>query len=133
MNNYELYLEPVRDRKSNGQFVKGNIPHNKGKKWNDFVPLEKQEKCKKGLLLGRILGNKNIAGWNSRKIVGIDENGRWCVFDSSRDAARKVQGCDDALIRRCCREKGIHHHRGIKWFFENDPKWYKEIKKEEHP
>ena len=34
----ELYIEPERrDRNAlNGQFLKGNTPHNKGKRWNEW-------------------------------------------------------------------------------------------------
>ena len=34
----ELYIEPERRYRNalNGQFLKGNTPHNKGKKWNEW-------------------------------------------------------------------------------------------------
>ena len=36
-----MYMPPERVYKNpvNGQFLKGHIPHNKGKKWDEWVKL----------------------------------------------------------------------------------------------
>ena len=65
----ELYIPPQRLNRNpiNGRFLKGSIPHNKGKKWDDYIPLHKRESMIKGLALGRT-GNPNIAGCNAKKV-----------------------------------------------------------------
>jgi len=37
----------INDRKLNSQYKKGNIPFNKSLTWDEFMPKESQEKCKK--------------------------------------------------------------------------------------
>ena len=68
----ELYIPPQRLNRNpiNGRFLKGSIPHNKGKKWDDYIPSHKRESMIKGLALGRT-GNPNIAGCNAKKVVAI--------------------------------------------------------------
>jgi hypothetical protein len=63
----ELYIPPQRLNRNpiNGRFLKGGIPHNKGKKWDDYIPSHKRESMIKGLALGRT-GNPNIAGCNAK-------------------------------------------------------------------
>jgi hypothetical protein len=42
--NKGIIFEPARN---DGCIKKGNVPMNKGKKWNDYLSKEKQEKCRK--------------------------------------------------------------------------------------
>lgn len=46
----EINLTPFSNRNAiNGRFLKGSIPHNKGKKWKDYVDGRKKRKMLKGL------------------------------------------------------------------------------------
>lgn len=103
-----------------GRFMKNSIPHNKGKKWKDYIDGRKKRRMLKGLELGRKQGNPNLAGANALKIVGI-KNGKFCVFESSEDAFRKTNICA-RNIRSCCSGKR-KTAGGVSWFFESDNKW----------
>lgn len=39
----ELYIPPERPERNlvNGRFLKGHTPHNKGKKWADYMDMRK--------------------------------------------------------------------------------------------
>lgn len=69
----------------NGRFLKGITPHNKGKNWSEWMDPNKQERVLKNLHRN---GNPNIGGNNAIKIIGI-KNGKFCPFESSKDAERK--------------------------------------------
>lgn len=59
----EININPIANRNAvNGRFLKGIIPHNKGKKWSDYIDGRKKRKMLKGLELGRNQGNPKIAG-----------------------------------------------------------------------
>lgn len=109
----ELYLPPERPQRNlvNGQLLKGCIPHNKGKKWSDYMP---EEKCK--MLSAKVKNNlSNIAGGrNAEPIVALDSEGNvvgW--FESASDAQRKT-GINSHSIRKVLR--GIYKHAGgFRW------------------
>lgn len=110
----ELYIPPQRLNRNpiNGRFLKGSIPHNKGKKWDDYIPSHKRESMIKGLALGRT-GNPNIAGCNAKKVVAIKSGRLQGVFQSSNDAKRKTGICA-RNIRNCCSGKR-KHAGGYQW------------------
>lgn len=91
-------------RKPKGRFAKGHVPHNKGKKWSEWMDGRKRRKVLKCLELGRIKGNPNIGGWNRKAVVGISIEGKVCIFESSRDAGKKL-GIEERNIRSCCEGK----------------------------
>lgn len=105
----------------NGQFLKGIVPHNKGKKWSEWMDENKQKKVLKNL---QRKGNPNIGGNNARKIIGI-KNGKFCVFESSKDAERKLSICA-RNIRTVCHGKR-KFAGGMMWFFEESNEWIKFI------
>jgi hypothetical protein len=108
------------------KFKKGNIPHNKGKKWSEWLDGRKKKKILKNLELGRINGNPNLAGANAIKIIGI-KGGKFCPFDSSEDAQRKTGICA-RNIRSVCNKKR-KTAGGVVWFFESDNEWTELINK----
>lgn len=102
---------------TNGQWLKNIEPHNKGKKWDDWMPKKMQKKVIKNLHRN---GNPNFGGTNKIKIVGI-KNGRFCPFESSKDAERKLGICA-RNIRTVC--KGQRKFAGgWQWFYENSNEW----------
>ena len=46
----ELYLPPVLPdyNLKTGQFKKGHVPYNKGKKWSEYMTKRAQKRCAKG-------------------------------------------------------------------------------------
>lgn len=113
--------------RQNGQFLKGHIPHNKGKKWTDYMDMRK---AKKIIRIGKknlVPGNNNIGGWNKKKVVMVTPKGNRAVFESATDAAEKM-----GLIRRnishCCEGKR-RRCGGRWWFFFDDDRWITQLRK----
>ena len=148
MSSYELTFaeRPKTDRNlKTGRFIKGMTPHNKGKKWADFMDGRKQKKvlkqALKNLETARRLGHCGKAGGRNKKpIIAVLDNGEWLIFPEGKSAAKWCGGyrCN---INRCCRENEIttltksgkvndnHKYLGFRWYFESDDKWTNKIKK----
>ena len=148
MSSYELNFTeiPQTDRNlKTGRFLKGMTPHNKGKKWSEWMDGRKLEKvlkqALKNLETARRLGHCGKAGGRNKKpIIAVLDNGEWLIFPESKSAAKWCGGyrCN---INRCCREnerttltKGKkvndnHKYLGVRWYFESDNKWMLKIKR----
>ena len=143
----ELTLPPVWTgiNKQNGRFLKGHEPHNKGKKWSEWMDGRKAKRVKKQALANldnaRRLGHCGKAGGRNKKpIIAVLDNGEWLVFPESQSAAKWCGG-ERGNVCRCCREneattltKGKkvnddHKYLGVRWYFESDDKWTLKIKK----
>lgn len=121
----EINLTPFSNRNAiNGRFLKGSIPHNKGKKWKDYVDGRKKRKMLKGLELGRKQGNPKIAGANAIKIVAV-KDGKFWPFNSSNHAQR-VTGIQARNIRSVCAGKR-KKAGGFQWFYDKDVDKWKEL------
>ncbi len=157
----ELYIPTVRrtTNPTNGQYLKGHVPHNKGKQWNDYMGKRAQKKCSKGwknLDHYRTENGKKHGGRNRKPIVAITDDGKFRVFKDSYLAAewfKKYTGksCNRENIGRCCRDnasrkvckhswrpgqkKGSttintdHRYMGVRWYYESDTTWYAKISK----
>ena len=148
MSSYELNFTeiPQTDRNlKTGRFLKGMTPHNKGKKWSEWMDGRKAKKVKKQALANldnaRRLGHCGTAGGrNKRPLIAVLDNGEWLVFPESQSAAKWCGG-DRSCISRCCRKNDVttltkgkkvndnHKHMGVRWYFESDNKWTLKIKK----
>ena len=148
MSSYELTFTdiPKTDRNlKTGRFIKGMTPHNKGKKWADFMDVRKQKKvlkqALKNLETARWLGHCGKAGGRNKKpIIAVFDNGEWLIFPEGKSAAKWCGGyrCN---INRCCRENerttltksgkvnDNHKYLGVRWYFESDDKWTNKIRK----
>ena len=143
-NSYgELHLSPVwkgRDF-TNGRFLKGHTPANKGKKWNEYLSKRKQKNCKKGwvnLDIHRRNGGGPNSGRLKKPVIAVTDEGKFKFF-SYVDAAAKWCNGNRFNVGRCCRQnqsgtigrKGAvntdHRYRGIRFYFENDVNWIKKI------
>lgn len=111
----------------NGTFLKGHIPHNKGKKWAEWMDMRK---AKKILRIGmkNLKGRSDIGGWNKKPVVAITLDGRWFYFESAANAER-ITGLIRRNITRCCQGKCKHCGK-FQWFYFNDDKWLKLINNE---
>lgn len=139
--NYELYIpEPIKPR---GRFPKGHIPHNKGKRWDDFAGKRAQKRMAKGW--------KNVQEYRPKKrpdtsercrkpIIAVFDDGTWKHFLWAGSAAEQL-GCRRDNINRCCRfnhERHRNHftgdvntdHRymGVRFYYEDDEIWINKIK-----
>lgn len=110
-----------------GTFLKGHIPHNRGKKWAEWMDMRK---AKKILRIGmkNLKGRSDIGGWNKKPVVAITPDGRQFYFESATDAER-ITGLIRRNITRCCQGKCKHCGK-FQWFYFNDDKWLKLINNE---
>jgi hypothetical protein len=111
----------------NGTFLRGHIPHNKGKKWAEWMDMRK---AKKILRIGmkNLKGRSDIGGWDKKPVVAITLDGRWFYFESAANAER-ITGLIRRNITRCCQGKCKHCGK-FQWFYFNDDKWLKLINNE---
>lgn len=113
--------------RQNGQFLKGHIPHNKGKKWSEYMDMRKARRIIRIAKKNLQHGNPNIGGWNKKPVVMVTPKGNWVVFNSATEAAEKM-----GLIRRnishCCEGKR-NRCGGRWWFFFDDDRWPKQLRK----
>lgn len=123
----ELYIEPIKLNRNplTGRFLKGSIPHNKGKKITDYMDICKVEKVKR-VGIKNLRPNHNIGGWNAKKVVAV-KDGLFSVFDSSRQAG-KTLGIEPRNIQYCCNKKR-KTAGGLQWFWEEDNEWISLIQK----
>lgn len=142
----ELYIPPQRftHNKVNGQFLKGHRPHNKGKRWVDYMTDEAMERASRGwanLDTHRPKTRPDNAGRCRKQVVAVMDDGAWCVISHMGAAAEKVGGCREN-IRRCCRlnkQRHInkktgkvntnHKYMGIRFYYESDNVWLTKIRK----
>ena len=121
----ELTLNPIPITRNmvNGRFLKGNTPHNKGKKLSEYMSDDNIQKVMSGL---RRTGRPDIWKDNAKQIVAI-KDGKLCgVFSHSNDAMRKT-GINARNIRSVC-NKLRKTAGGYQWFFEESDEWIKLIK-----
>lgn len=123
----ELYIEPIRPTTNpkNGQFLKGHIPFNKGKKWSEWLDGRKAKRILKNL---KHTGNPDLPGCNRKAVVAIDKEGTFCVFPSSM-AASKALNVNSRNIRSVC-SKRRKTAGGFLFFWETDPEWPNHIKRQ---
>ena len=105
MEAYELYIEPERVTidSATGRFLPGHRPHNKGKKWSEYMTEEKQKNCAKGWenLNKYRFSPTYVGGGKPRAVVALYPDGQYNCFPSIAAAARLL-GYVYMHIRRCC-------------------------------
>ena len=148
----ELQLQPERPKynKTNGRFLKGNEPHNKGKKWDDYMTEEGKKKSAKGwenLKKHRRNGNPEWAERKKKQCLSFTDEGKFivhsCIEAANKWLERRTgERCCPENIARCCREnhsqrvskhdwskgrpKGSgfvntdHKYKGIRFYYETD-------------
>jgi hypothetical protein len=110
---------PARNLK-NGRFLPGHISHNTGKKWDEWMPKEKQARV---LEIGKknLRVNPNIRGWNKRAVVAVNDKGIHAYCESAAEAARKLN-LDRRNVTACCRGER-NKCGGLRWFYYDDDRW----------
>ena len=152
MSSYELTFtdKPKTDRNlKTGRFIKGMTPHNKGKKWSEWMDGRKQKRVKKQALAnldkGRRTKGRLYGGRPKRKVIAVTDEGEFFVFAHAKKAVEWSGGCPNN-IRRCCRENAQHKellkpfshptgrinndhkYMGVRWYFEDTNDWIEKIK-----
>ena len=152
----ELTLPPVWTgiNKQNGRFLKGHEPHNKGKKWSEWMSKRGQRKVRKGwqnVLDHRPKTRPDTAGRCRKQVIAVMDDGSWLLFPYIGPAAEWVGGSREN-VGRCCRcnqakkvckhdwrpgqPKGAsrvntdHKYMGIRFYFESDNVWTTKINNE---
>ena len=155
MNYGELRLPPERKpyNPTNGQFLKGHEPANKGKPWSKWMTKRGQRKARKGwknLELHRPKQRPDTAGRCRKQVIAVMDDGSWLLFPYLGAAAIWLGEGNRENIGRCCRcnasrkvckhdwrpnqPKGAsrvntdHKYQGIRWYFESDSIWTTKIK-----
>jgi hypothetical protein len=125
----ELYIEPEipKYNRLNGQFLKGHEPHNKGKKWSEWMDGRKAKKVLR-IAKRNLKGRADFGGWNKKPIVAIKGDVFYGVFSSCIEASEKMK------LQRRNISHVVNGNRktcgGYKFFFESDfEKWSKIITK----
>jgi hypothetical protein len=113
----ELYIPIERPQYNpiNGQFLKGHVPHNRGKKMKDYLDEETIKRIKE-VGIKNLKSNLKVCGWNKKSIIAMDDDNKilgW--FSSSYDAEKKTGICA-RNIRKTCNGKR-KHAGGFKWEF----------------
>nr|DAN43073.1 MAG TPA: PROTEIN/DNA Complex catalytic motif, Helix-turn-helix DNA [Caudoviricetes sp.] len=127
----ELYIPIERPERNlvNGRFLKGHTPHNKGKKWADYMDMRKAKRIKR-IGVKNLVRNYRISGWNAKPVVAIKDDELVGIYPSASEAGRKAGICGRNIIS-CCSGKR-KHAGGYQWFWENDNTWCNLINHEKY-
>ena len=116
---YTLHIDNIqRNRNKKGQFLKRNVPWNKGLSWDEQgIPKEQQQERKHKFREGARRANKtHKTPSNAHPVIQMDDDGnRLHWYASSEVAARKL-GLHGRNIRKVC--DGERNHTGgfrFKW------------------
>lgn len=117
---------PGRNLKT-GTFLKGHIPHNAGKPWNEWMPEDAQKRVAE---IGRknLRVNKSLWGANKRAVVCVNEKTGEYKYCESATKAAKIVGHDHTNITACCRGKR-KHCGGFRWFYFDSNEWIELVKR----
>ncbi len=135
-----------------GQFLKGHVPHNKGRHWSDYMSTRAMKRSAKGwknLELHRGENGRKTGGRNRKKVVAVSDDGRWMMFGSLRDAWLWLGRGSRENVGRCCRSNALkrvckhnwrpgqtkganpvntdHKYYGFRFYFDNDEVWTTKI------
>ncbi len=124
----ELYIPPKYSGRNltTGQFLKGYVPHNKGKKWSEYMDMRKAKRIKR-IAIKNLVRNYRIGGWNAKPVVAIKGNNLVGIFPSAADAGRKTGICGRNIISCCSGKRKTAG--GYRWFWEKDNGWCNLIQK----
>lgn len=110
-----------------GSFLKGHIPHNSGKPWDEWLSKEMQQKI---LERGRknLRPRMDIGGWNKRAVVCVNETTGEHKYCESAAKAGFVLNLESRNIIACCRGKR-KRCGGLRWFYFDSNDWVQFIKR----
>ncbi len=127
----------------NGQFMRGYVPTNKGRSWDEWLPKKSQRRCRRGwknLDKYRCKGHPN-AGRPRLPVVLVRDDGTFTIFPYLNCCAEALGG-NEPNVRRCCvlngslvvnkktgRVNSDHKYMGVRLYYEKDTDiWMSKIK-----
>lgn len=141
---WELTLPPpppVRNR-ATGRFLPGSTPHNKGKRWDEYMTKRQQRKSAKGwknVITHRPKHRPDTSGRCRKQVMAILDDGRSIRFAYLGDAAEWIGG-NRENVGRCCRYNQANHinlktgkintdhrYKGVRFYFLTDDNWWDKI------
>ena len=154
MSSFELHLQPEFTGRNfvTGRFMKGHVPANKGKTWDEYMSKRSQRKARKGwknLDTHRPTSRPDTAGRCRKPVIAVLDDGSFCYFGHIGDAALWIGGSREN-VGRCCRENASkrkllrpwgktsgrnaptntdHRYKGVRWYFETDNEWMTKVKR----
>ena len=126
----------------NGQFLKGHVPFNKGRKWAEYMPKRSRKRVAKGwrnLDLYRPKTRPDNCGRCRKAVIAVMDDGRWVWLPYIGAAGEWINGCREN-VRRCCalnqkaesskrrKVNTDHKYMGVRFYYESDNKWTTKIK-----
>ena len=126
----------------NGQFLKGHVPFNKGKKWSEYMKKRAMKRSMKGWENLRKYQPKtrpDNCGRCRKAVIAVMDDGRWVWLPYIGAAGEWISGCREN-VRRCCalnmkaeseRRRKVntdHRYKGVRFYYECDNKWTTKIK-----
>lgn len=142
---YELYIPPLRpsNNPTNGHFIKGHVPANKGKKWSEYMSKRSQKRASKGWANLDKFRPKTRPD-NCRRcriqVVAVKDDGTWCVLPHIGAAGEWIGGSREN-VRRCCQSNKKRHvnkktgkintdhkYLGVRFYYESDNIWTSKVK-----
>ena len=127
---------------TNGQFLKGHVPFNKGKKWSEYMKKRAMKRSMKGWENLRKYQPKtrpDNCGRCRKAVIAVMDDGRWVWLPYIGAAGEWIGGCREN-VRRCCAlnmktesaKRGVansdHKYKGVRFYYETDNKWTTKIK-----
>lgn len=127
-----LSERPLGRNAVTGRFMKGHVPANKGRKWDEYMTAESKKRVAVGW---RNLAPCNKGKRRTRKVVGFAPSGKWYIFPSITRASELTGIRRDNINQCCCQSKVSQSHPkytrktagGWRWFYESDNSWLNEI------
>ena len=125
----------------NGQFLKGHVPFNKGRKWHEYMKKRAMKRAAKGwknLDLYRPKTRPDNSGRCRKAVIAVMDDGRWVWLPYIDAAGEWINGCREN-VRRCCyynltavskTRKVVnsdHRYKGVRFYYESDLKWTTKI------
>lgn len=141
----ELHLPPERPAYNavNGRFLKGHVPHNKGKKWSEYLGKRAQKRMAKGwknLEKYRPTSRPDTSVRCRKQVIAVMDDGTWRHFSFLGSAGELIGGSREN-VGRCCRSNRARHvnrktgkvntdhsYKGVRFYFEDDEIWMTKIK-----
>ena len=134
-----------------GQFLKGHVPANKGKTWDEYMSKRAQKRAANGWKNVEIYRPKkrpDTSGRQRKRTVVVTDDGRFKIFADIKEAAKWLGGGREN-IGRCCRQnmskkvckhdwrqgqpKGAsrvntdHKYKGYRFYFFDDQCWWDKV------
>ena len=133
----ELYIPPERKmyNPTNGQFLKGHEPVNKGKPWEKWMSKRGQRRAKKGWVnidIHRPKERPDNAGRCRVQVIAVKDDGAWLVLPYIGAAGDWIGGCRENVSEHYLYWEDHVNHNPLDCCNLRLPAEYYERKRAEH-